>query len=178
MDIPRPRTPISENSNVLRGSLVGTSTRSPKHTARHEHYDKAMSPTRPLEKENEAQPAAQAMPRHATPEPSQIKASRQGHRSSARSQGGRGALLTRQGLTRPAQLSGFQVKIPMIPEDDADRGPSPRPTGPTPQLLQSHPSLMCRRGAPEPSLPCLADYARSTGCSRPQRCSTVHNRRF
>lgn len=72
---------------------------------------------------------AQATPRHATQEPSCIKASRQGHGSSARSQGGRGAFCLQvpaSGADSPCSASGFQVKIPIIPEDDGDRGPIPQ----------------------------------------------------
>lgn len=84
-------------------------------------------PTRLLEKENEAQPTAQATPRHATQEPSWIKASRQGHGSSARKPRRARSFAYPSGADSPCSPSGFQVKIPEIPEDGGDRGPSPPP---------------------------------------------------
>lgn len=115
-------------------------------------------------KENEAQPT----PRHATQEPSCIKASRQGHGSLARKpRRARGFFSYPPGADPPcspvAQPSGFQVKIPDSSRTTMTTGAlSPKDQlGPTPS--QSHTSLMCRRGAPEPSHPFLADHSRFDG---------------
>lgn len=121
---------------------------------------KGIPPTRFLDREKWGSTAL-STPRHATQEPSCIKASRQGHGSSARSQGGRGSVAYPSGADSPCWASGFQVKIPESPEDDGDRGPISKTkldhslTPPVPPIANVPPRSARVLQA---SLPCLADH--------------------